>query len=438
MGLKEANEKTSQQKFLTWIIIVFAVALVIIAGLSYYLVFIYPENQVSQFGITNITEKANIVNQYRTTSIQLISTFAQIFGGIAVLIGIYFAWGNLKVSQATLESNQINAEKNLEVALANLKSDQETAQKNLEVALANLKSDQETAQKNIEISLATLDSNIKNAQKNLEVAQEGQVTERFTRAVDQLGSEKIETRLGAIYALERVANESDKDYWPIMEILTNFVRINSPVKDWDNEIQELKSPRSEYINDEYKVRVDIQAVINVIGRRRYFFGAKEQKPLYLRHTYLRMISLYDALNGAHLIGADLNGAHLERAFLDFSDLIGATFTGAYLEKIYFIKSCLNFAQFDYARLKGAHLERCCLKIANFSNADLSDADLSDADLSDADLSDANLERANLKGAKNLTIEQLSSVKTLYKAKLDEELEKPLREKYPALFDEPIR
>ena len=410
MGLKEANEKTSQQKFLTWIIIVFAVALVIIAGLSYYLVFIYPENQVSQFGITNITEKANIVNQYRTTSIQLISTFAQIFGGIAVLIGIYFAWGNLKVSQATLESNQINAEKNLEVALANLKSDQETAQKN------------------IEISLATLDSNIKNAQKNLEVAQEGQVTERFTRAVDQLGSEKIETRLGAIYALERVANESDKDYWPIMEILTNFVRINSPVKDWDNEIQELKSPRSEYINDEYKVRVDIQAVINVIGRRRYFFGAKEQKPLYLRHTYLRMISLYDALNGAHLIGADLNGAHLERAFLDFSDLIGATFTGAYLEKTYFIKSCLNFAQFDYARLKGAHLERCCLKIANFSNADLSDADLSDA----------NLERANLKGAKNLTIEQLSSVKTLYKAKLDEELEKPLREKYPALFDEPIR
>ena len=306
-----------------------------------------PIWQVNYRGINNVTAEATLENQYR-------ATLSQIVGGVAVLYGLYFAWGNLTT------------------------------------------------------------------------AREGQITERFTRAVEQLGSEKIETRLGAIYALERVANESDKDYWPIMEILTNFVRINSPVKDWDNEIQELKSPRSEYINDEYKVRVDIQAVINVIGRRRYFFGAKEQKPLYLRHTYLRMISLYDALNGAHLIGADLKGAHLERAFLDYSDLIGATFTGAYLEKTYFINSCLNFAQFDYARLKGAHLERCYLKIANFSNADLSDADLSDA----------NLERANLKGAKNLTIGQLSKVKTLYNAKLDEELEKPLREKYPAIFDEP--
>ena len=36
---------------------------------------------------------------------------------------------------------------------------------------------------------------------------------------------------------------------------------------------------------------------------------------------------------------------------------------------------------------------------------------------------------------NLTIEQLSKVKTLCKAKLDPEIEKPLREKYPALFEE---
>jgi hypothetical protein len=54
---------------------------------------------------------------------------------------------------------------------------------------------------------------------------------------------------------------------------------------------------------------------------------------------------------------------------------------------------------------------------------------------------ANLEWANLKGTdiqgtKNLTIDQLSKVKTLYKAKLDKELEVQLKEKYPALFEEP--
>ena len=43
---------------------------------------------------------------------------------------------------------------------------------------------------------------------------------------------------------------------------------------------------------------------------------------------------------------------------------------------------------------------------------------------------------NLKGSKNLTVDQLSKAKTLYNAKLDEKLEKPLREKYPTLFEEP--
>ena len=52
------------------------------------------------------------------------------------------------------------------------------------------------------------------------------------------------------------------------------------------------------------------------------------------------------------------------------------------------------------------------------------------------LEGANLDEANLEGAKNLTIYQLSKAKTLYNAKLDEELEKPLREKYPALFEKP--
>jgi hypothetical protein len=32
---------------------------------------------------------------------------------------------------------------------------------------------------------------------------EGQVTERFTRAIDQLGSKSLDVRLGGIYALER-------------------------------------------------------------------------------------------------------------------------------------------------------------------------------------------------------------------------------------------
>ncbi len=56
---------------------------------------------------------------------------------------------------------------------------------------------------------------LKVAQENLKVSQEGQITDRFAKAIEQLGAvdaksgkKKLEVRLGGIYALERIANES--------------------------------------------------------------------------------------------------------------------------------------------------------------------------------------------------------------------------------------
>jgi hypothetical protein len=56
----------------------------------------------------------------------------------------------------------------------------------------------------------------------------GQITERFTKAIEQLGEEdedgepRLEIRLGGIYALERIARDSVQDYGQIMEILTAY------------------------------------------------------------------------------------------------------------------------------------------------------------------------------------------------------------------------
>ena len=70
--------------------------------------------------------------------------------------------------------------------------------------------------------------------RTLQVNREGQITERFTRAIDQLGKVEdgqklFEIRVGGIYALERIARESEEDYWPIMEILTAYARQNAPL-----------------------------------------------------------------------------------------------------------------------------------------------------------------------------------------------------------------
>jgi hypothetical protein len=67
--------------------------------------------------------------------------------------------------------------------------------------------------------------------KTLRTTQEGQITDRFTKAINQLGETgpaKLAIRLGGIYALERIARESERDHWPIMEILTAYVREHAP------------------------------------------------------------------------------------------------------------------------------------------------------------------------------------------------------------------
>src|SRR5271157_4106501 len=78
--------------------------------------------------------------------------------------------------------------------------------------------------------------NLKVAQENLKVSQEGQITDRFSKAIEQLGAvddkgkKKLEVRLGGIYALEGIANESKELHWPIMQVLCNYVRMNAPLK----------------------------------------------------------------------------------------------------------------------------------------------------------------------------------------------------------------
>ena len=336
-------EKVRQHKKIIWLILaVLAFAFVLITViLCYYLIFTYPVNQVSH--ITNVTENADLVNKYRTTSVQIVAIIAQLFGGIAIFAGLIFAWGNLTT------------------------------------------------------------------------ARDGQITERYTKAIghlgaiDQLGNPAIEIRLGGIYALERISNESEKDYWQIMEILTAYVRKNSPIVNGNS-------------NNQNKVSFDIQAILTVIGRCKYSFNAGEDKRLNLRGTFLQDADLFMAnLEGAELNSADLSGAHLVMANLSGADLVMAN---------------LSDASLDEAHLEGAELSQAHLEGAELSDAYLSDADLSDTNLRGANLFGVDLRGANLNRANNLTIDQLSKVKTLYEAELDDELLIPLKEKYPALFDKP--
>jgi len=49
-------------------------------------------------------------------------------------------------------------------------------------------------------------------------------------ATDLRGNPKLEVRLGGIYSLERIANESEKDHFAIMEVLGSYVRLHAPIR----------------------------------------------------------------------------------------------------------------------------------------------------------------------------------------------------------------
>ena len=60
--------------------------------------------------------------------------------------------------------------------------------------------------------------------RQVHISREGQITERFTRAVDQLGNQNVDVRVGGIYALERIAKDSPPDRSAIQFLLAAFIR----------------------------------------------------------------------------------------------------------------------------------------------------------------------------------------------------------------------
>jgi uncharacterized protein YjbI with pentapeptide repeats len=215
------------------------------------------------------------------------------------------------------------------------------------------------------------------------------ITESFGKAIEQLGSDKEEVRLGGIYALERISRESPTDHWPVMATLTAFVRNRAR---WKEGAEEKREPLT-----------DIAAVLTVItqrvkcDRRR---EAKMRRRLDLQGTDLRGVHLEDGahledgnLSGVHLEHADLKGAHLEHANLSSAHLERANLSNAHLEG-----ADLRGAHMEHADLGETHLERTDLREAHLKRTDLRQAHLEGANLRGTYLEGANLREAHLEGA----------------------------------------
>lgn len=217
--------------------------------------------------------------------------------------------------------------------------------------------------------------------ESFNLAREGQLTDRYAKAIEQLGASdptgrpRLEIRIGGIYALERIANDSARDHRVVMEVLTAYVRDNAPRKIAPAKLSKPIAAPPSAQEEELRVAPDIQAILTVLGRRELKFL---QAPIDLRNTDLRGANLAAGLfSGANFSGADLTGANLGG-----SQLAGANFNYANL----------TGADFLIANLSGALLYQANCREANFTGTILTGANLNDADLSSAE--DLGQERIN--------------------------------------------
>lgn len=335
----------------------------------------------------------------------LVQALGLILVGLAGAIGIFFTWRGQQHAREAQEATQKDTQAQLEMT-----------RKQLAHAVQAQKDNQENTR-------AQLD----NAQTELNLTRQGQMTERFTQAVQQLGDKKLEIRLGGIYSLERTAQEEKNYHWPVMEVLTSYVRMHAARKpDEEPEDPDLFDPDSQA---EVRPTLDIQAILDVIGRRSEHHRTDkkvEYGTIDLSNTNLRGASLHEAklqganLKEAYLGGADLWRANLREANLMYGILPGAVFRNAKLQKAFLVEAklekavfrdaCdLEHADFTMANLKEAHFLGANLRGANFGSADLQGANLHGARLGGSDrrayFGGAKLQGADFRDT-DLTVEQL--------------------------------
>jgi hypothetical protein len=70
-------------------------------------------------------------------------------------------------------------------------------------------------------------SNIQDRQQRQTVI-EGQITDRYTAAITNLGAQEMDVRLGGICALQRIMQDSHRDQPTIVEVLSAYVRGRAP------------------------------------------------------------------------------------------------------------------------------------------------------------------------------------------------------------------
>jgi hypothetical protein len=236
--------------------------------------------------------------------------------------------------------------------------------------------------------------------RQVRISREGQITDRLTHAIDQVGSEIVDVRVGGIYALERLAKDSLTDRATVVEILATFIRAHAArPSGHQNQPDPYPLPEVDktllWLTDRAP---DVRTAVRVLGRLPR--DASDSR-LSLRRVDLRRTNFYHGT----LNWIDFGNSDLTASWAPGVRWQSCRFTNTDLRQTHLEGAKLDQSDFAGAHLEGATLQRASLKGASLRGAILRDTDLSDSNLAGADLRGVNLSEADLSGA------QLTDVKS---------------------------
>jgi len=275
-------------------------------------------------------------------------------------------------------------------------------------------------------------------ERKTKTAEQGHMTDRINKAVEALGEEKtskkideetrevreftepnLEVRIGAILALERISQDSQRDHWPVMEILTAYLKNNTSLEKNplpDEVRNKIKSGEEIDLDKIPAPRSDIQLIMTVLGRRSW--GAR----VISYHKKQRLDLTELNLCRVDLKSCNLQYANFSESYAIHADFKYGNFQHAILMGISLQHSYLLEASFQYANLIEANLQYASPVCINFQNADLSTTGLQNANLNwanlrhcilyDADLQNANLSVLNLEDFNEESLEELQKMLNL--------------------------
>ena len=156
--------------------------------------------------------------------------------------------------------------------------------------------------------------------RTIRVTRDGQLTDRFTAAVEHLGSDKAPVRVGAIYALGRIARDSRSDRSAVIALLAEHLRESKP---WP--VRPPEDPDMEVVSPVLLPHPEVRAVAAVLAERTA--GEIKRSPLNLSAIDFRAVTVHRA----SLAACNFNGSNLTGAVFSHVDIRDATWEDAITE-----------------------------------------------------------------------------------------------------------